>query len=120
LKRIRDDRAIQGGKMSVFDKIVDEKIKDAMKNGEFDDLPGKGKPVNLEDYFKAPAHLRVTYQLLKNYGVSPREVELKNEITELKKQLSLTRSAKEKKRLLRTIHDKSLILNLTLEKNTKY
>jgi len=106
--------------MSVFEKIVDEKIKNAIASGEFDDLPGKGKPVNLDEYFKAPAHLRVTYQLLKNYGVSPREVELKKEISELKKQLSLTRSGKEKKRLLRTIHDKSLILNLTLEKNSKF
>ena len=91
-----------------------------MDNGEFDNLPGKGKPIDLNDYFKAPAHLRVTYQLLKNYGVSPREVELKKELSELKKQLSLTSSTKEKKRLYRAIHDKSLILNLTLEKNTKY
>jgi DnaJ family protein C protein 28 len=33
--------------MSEFDKLVEEKLREAIANGEFDDLPGKGKPQDL-------------------------------------------------------------------------
>ncbi|MCF8130851.1 MAG: DUF1992 domain-containing protein, partial [Deltaproteobacteria bacterium] len=32
-----------------FQKIIEKKIQDAQENGDFDDLPGKGKPIALED-----------------------------------------------------------------------
>ncbi len=35
--------------MSNFDRIVEEKIRAAMEAGAFNNLPGKGKPLNLEE-----------------------------------------------------------------------
>ena len=32
-----------------FDRIVEAIIKDAMERGEFDNLPGKGKPIDLTE-----------------------------------------------------------------------
>jgi DnaJ family protein C protein 28 len=33
--------------MGDFDKLVEEKLREAIANGEFDDLPGKGRPQDL-------------------------------------------------------------------------
>jgi hypothetical protein len=106
--------------MSIFEKIVDRKIIESMQNGEFDNLHGKGKPVNLDDYFKTPPHLRISYQILKNHGITPREVELKNEMDTLRTKLSESSSAQDRKRLQKVIHYKSLLFNMSLEKLKRY
>ena len=62
--------------MDSLSKIIEEKIKEAMENGEFNNLPGKGKPLDLSEYFKAPPHLRMGYSLLKNANVVPAEIML--------------------------------------------
>lgn len=50
-------------------RIVEDKIKEAIKNGEFDNLPGKGKPLNLkEDLQGLSPKIRRAYQILKNAG----------------------------------------------------
>ena len=53
----------------MFDKLVEQKIREAMKAGEFDDLEGKGRPINLDAYFSTPEELRAGYAVLKNAGV---------------------------------------------------
>ncbi len=55
---------------------ADEKIKQAIAKGEFDNLPGKGKPLDLGAYFATPEHLRMGYSILKNAGIIPEEMEL--------------------------------------------
>jgi hypothetical protein len=46
------------------------KIKEAIARGEFDNLPGKDKPLDLDAYFATPEHLRMGYSILKSadYG----------------------------------------------------
>ena len=63
-----------------FQKSVDEKIKEAIARGEFDDLPGKGKPLDLDAYFATPEHLRMGYSILKSAEIIPEEMELLREI----------------------------------------
>ncbi len=41
-----------------FDKAVESIIKEAMERGEFDNLPGKGKPIHLTAYFDTPEEVR--------------------------------------------------------------
>ena len=102
--------------MSIIEKIVEQKILEAIEKGEFDNLAGKGKPIDLNDYFKTPAHLRISYQILKNYGIAPKEVELKKEISILREQLSLASSDMEKKRLWDKMNYYDLLLNVHLDK----
>jgi hypothetical protein len=40
-------------------KNVDEKIEEAIARGEFDNLPGKGRPLDFDCYFATPEHLRM-------------------------------------------------------------
>ena len=64
--------------------IAEQKIREAMRNGEFDDLPGKGKSLQLEDLSHIPEELRVGYIILKNAGILPEELQLEKEIISLK------------------------------------
>jgi len=63
-----------------FEKIVEERIKQSQKRGEFDNLCGAGKPLNVEDLSRIPEDLRLAYKMLKNADCVPPEVELKKEI----------------------------------------
>jgi len=59
----------------ILDAIAEERIARAIGAGEFDDLPGAGKPLELEDDSLVPEELRVAYRILKNAGFVPPEVE---------------------------------------------
>ncbi|MBS3757561.1 MAG: DUF1992 domain-containing protein [Desulfobacterales bacterium] len=63
-----------------FEKIVEERIKQAQKQGAFDNLSGAGKPLPKEDLSHVSEELRLGYRILKNADCLPPEVELKNEI----------------------------------------
>lgn len=66
--------------MSNWEKLIEEKIKDAMKEGAFDDLPGTGQPINLEENpFEDPS-LRTAHRLLRNNGFTLPWIEERKEI----------------------------------------
>jgi hypothetical protein len=44
--------------MDTLTKIAEARIREAMERGEFDDLPGKGRPLVLEDLSRVPEDLR--------------------------------------------------------------
>jgi hypothetical protein len=52
-----------------FSRIAELRIRDAMEQGRFDDLPGAGKPLDLEEYFSVPEDMRMAYSILKNADV---------------------------------------------------
>ncbi len=63
-----------------FEKIVEDRIRAAQRKGELDNLPGTGKPLDLEDDRHIPEDLRLAYKILKNADCMPPEIELKKEI----------------------------------------
>ena len=69
----------------MFDAIAEKKIAEAIARGELDDLPGAGKPLELDDDANVPEDLRVAYRILKNAGFVPPEVESLREIGELER-----------------------------------
>jgi len=56
------------------DFLAERAIADAVSRGELDDLPGAGRPLDLDDDALIPAELRVAYRILKNAGIAPPEV----------------------------------------------
>ena len=75
--------------MFLIDEIVEQRIRDATERGEFDGLPGAGKPLSLDDDSLVPEELRAGYRLLKNAGYLPEEVRLRREISEIETLLNL-------------------------------
>jgi DnaJ family protein C protein 28 len=61
---------------------IDEIIRQAMKEGKFDDLPGKGKPLNLDQNPHQDPEWRVAHHLLKSGGFSLPWIERLGEIDE--------------------------------------
>jgi DnaJ family protein C protein 28 len=61
-------------------KSVDEQIRRAMQEGAFDNLPGKGKPLRLEDNPHADPEWRLAYQALQSSGYSLPWIETRKEI----------------------------------------
>jgi hypothetical protein len=92
--------------------IAEEKIREAMTRGEFDNLPGAGKPLALEDDSMVPGELRIAYKILKNAGCLPPELEMRKEIVTLKSLLSTIEEEDEKRRKLKELDGKLLRLNL--------
>ena len=58
----------------LFDALAEARIEEAMREGAFDDLPGAGRPLDLDDDRFVPEELRAAYRILKNAGFVPPEV----------------------------------------------
>lgn len=63
--------------------LAERRIAEAQEAGEFDNLPGYGKPLNLEDDSHIPPELRMSYKILKNAGYIPPELAERKEIDSL-------------------------------------
>ena len=103
----------------VFAKDVDQRIKEAIARGEFENLPGKGKPLDLDAYFAAPEHLRMGYSILKNANIIPEEMELLRQIEDLKESLGSCTTQTEKRALRRHLSEKLTDVNMRMEHNRK-
>src|SRR5262245_43457259 len=61
--------------MDAWESVAERKIREAMAEGDFDNLAGKGKPLDLEENpFEDPS-LRMGNRLLRNNGFAPAWVE---------------------------------------------
>ena len=69
--------------MSLLDTIADAKIAAAIEAGELANLPGAGKPLDLDEDPLVPEDLRVAWRILKNAGFVPPEVAERRERVEL-------------------------------------
>ena len=98
-----------------FEKIVEERIRQSQKNGDFDNLPGAGKPLNLEDLSRIPEDLRLAYKMLKNADCVPPELEIKKEIRSTESLLENLTDEKLKYKTLKKLNYLILKLN-TLKK----
>ena len=102
-----------------FDRIVESIIKEAMERGEFDNLPGKGKPIDLSEYFETPEEVRLAYSVLKNAGMTSREVDLLKEIAELKQIQAALVDEKKQLEIGKQIRQKQVEFSLMLERQKR-
>jgi DnaJ homologue, subfamily C, member 28, conserved domain len=82
--------------MTLIDQLAERHIQQAAQRGEFDDLPGAGKPLVLDDDALIPEELRAGYRLLKNAGYLPPELRLNKEIKEAEQMLACVRDGGER------------------------
>lgn len=88
---------------------MSEIIKKAEREGHFDDLPGKGKPLNLRQDYMNPSEKQL-YKTLKDNNILPRWIELGNEIDTLKEEIEKL-DGKEKRKKLKEINKKTKEFN---------
>ena len=70
--------------MLFFDLLAEQKIAAAVREGVFDDLPGAGRPIALDDDALVPEDVRAAYRILRNAGYLPPEVETRREVAGLR------------------------------------
>lgn len=93
-----------------FEKIVEERIRQALKRGVFDDLPGAGKPLRFEEA-NIPEDLKLAYKILKNADCIPPELELRKEIRQTEDLLAHAEDEADKYRILKKLNFLVLKLN---------
>lgn len=94
--------------MLLFEAIAEQRIAEAAQRGDFDDLPGSGQPLQLEDDRLVPEDLRIAYRILKNAGYVPPEVETCREIAELERLVQTLQEGEQRSRALRKLRLLSL------------
>jgi hypothetical protein len=104
--------------MDFLAKIAEQKIREAMERGEFDNLAYHGKPLKLDDLTGVPAHLRMGYKILKNAGILPEEMQLKKEIVTLQELLDACYDTTERSTIEKQMNEKVLRYNMMMEKRS--
>ena len=70
--------------MDILDILADREIEKAIEEGKFDDLPGKGKPLKLEDDNPhVPREMRAVFRFFKQAGILPVWVQLAKDLKDL-------------------------------------
>jgi hypothetical protein len=87
-----------------FNAIAERRIREAQQRGEFDNLPGSGAPLALDDDRLVPEELRVAYRLLKNAGFIPPELAAHREIRDLEQLLQAAETDGQRQHLLARIN----------------
>jgi hypothetical protein len=91
-------------------------IQSAIERGEFSNLKGKGKPLDLNEYFDTPEDIRLGYTLLKNAGYVPEEVQLLNQLEELKAKIKIGKDENRIRELRKQLRDTQLKYDLRMER----
>ncbi|SFQ95829.1 protein of unknown function [Desulfoscipio geothermicus DSM 3669] len=102
--------------MDIVALIAENKIREAMQKGEFNNLEGKGKPLKPDDLSGVPENLRVPYKILKNAGMLPQELEMEKEIVSLRRLINCCYDKQEKDVLTKKLNEKTLRFNMLMEK----
>lgn len=90
--------------MDALERLAEARIGEALERGDFDNLPGAGRSLDLDDGMELVApDLRAAYRLLRNAGFVPEEVRLRRELADVRQLLSVARSEEERLRMTRRL-----------------
>jgi hypothetical protein len=102
--------------MEALALVAESKIRSAMAAGEFRDLPGRGRPLPVDDLARVPAELRMGLRVLRNSGCLPPELEARKEVARLGTLIAATGDAEERARLSRLRADAELRYRVLVER----
>jgi hypothetical protein len=90
--------------MDFFAKLAENRIKEAIEAGEFDNLRGRGQPLDLNDDSHIPPELRMAYKILKNADCLPPELTLRQEVVQLQDLVAAMPDEAEKLKQMRRLN----------------
>ncbi len=105
---------------TVFERIVEERIKKAQYQGMFENLPGTGKPLDFSDDRHIPEDLRLAYKILKNADCIPPELEIRKEIQRTEDLLADMKDTAERYRILKKLNFLIMKLNASRNSDTRF
>ncbi|XXM70687.1 DnaJ family domain-containing protein [Lysinibacillus sphaericus] len=96
--------------------VSEQRIKKAQEDGEFENLPGYGKPQNLDDDLSIPPALRMAHRIMKNAGYSTEEMDMKKEMMRIEDLIRVCEDESEKEELQKSLNEKMVRYNSMLSK----
>ena len=96
-----------------FERIVEERIKKAQREGLFDNLSGAGEPLALDEESMVASDLRLAFKILKNADCLPPELELKQEIQRTEELLADMPDTAQRHRMLKKLNYMIMKVNAT-------
>jgi Domain of unknown function (DUF1992) len=99
---------------------VEKLIEEWLAEQEGEELPGTGRPLDLDEYFSWPEDQRIGLSLLKNSGCVPLEVERLREIKRLSDEIENCADDAAKVRLNRRLQEEQVELNLRIEQSRRH
>jgi hypothetical protein len=111
---------------AAIERLAEERIREAMDRGEFDNLPGRGEPLELENDSHLPEDLRLAYKILRNADCLPPELQLRKEIHTTQQLLAGITDTQQKYKQLQKLNFLIMKLNMLrrvsplLEENQRY
>ena len=100
-------------------KLAENRIEEAIANGEFENLPGQGQPLDFAEYFAWPAAERAGAALLKNANVIPPEVQFLKDIAALEEALSGAEAAEVLRQLREQLQERRVAFALAMERRRR-
>jgi hypothetical protein len=97
--------------LQILDALAEARIEEALAKGEFDHLPGAGRPLVLDDDRLVPEESRAAYRILKKAGFVPPELDARRERNTLAALLASIDDDRARRRALA----KLALLEVTLE-----
>ncbi len=105
--------------MSAFTLLAESKIRAAIADGVFDELPGRGRPLARDELARVPAELRMGYRVLRNAGCLPPELEARTDVVRLGALIDASGDPQERARLSRLRRDAELRYALMVERRRR-
>ncbi|MDZ7685231.1 MAG: DUF1992 domain-containing protein [Gammaproteobacteria bacterium] len=96
--------------------LVEEQIRQAIEDGDFDNLPGKGKPIDLTEWERTPPELRMSYSILKSAGIPSAEVDIRRNISEIKAAIAACDDPEERTRLINLLNQAMTEYSLKMDR----
>ncbi|SEL11353.1 protein of unknown function [Stigmatella aurantiaca] len=100
-------------------RLIEARIQDAQRRGEFDALPGKGQPLADDGLGSLPEEQRAEALLMRISGL-PEEVALLREVAELREKFDSARDAEERQQIREVLYAKAVRLGILFEQSGKY
>ncbi|WP_071458547.1 DnaJ family domain-containing protein [Bacillus massilinigeriensis] len=96
--------------------IAEDRIRKAYENGEFEHLPGFGKPLEPDELASVPEELRMAYRMLKNAGYSLEENALRQEMMSIEDLIRSGVDGEEAESLRKELNEKLVRYNALISK----
>src|SRR5688572_17236594 len=102
-----------------WEKLAQNRIEEAIAAGEFENLPGRGQPLDLTDYFSRPSAERAGVSLLQNAGVLPPEIELLQLAANVEKALTRCTDPAQQARLNAELQEHRVAFAMAMERRRR-
>ena len=73
--------------MLFLENLIEQRIQQAEQNGDFQNLPSTGKPLNFDDNLFVSPEQRLYNCVLKNSGMRPKEITMRKRMFEIRRKI---------------------------------